>query len=179
MLEIDVTTLTNIHSIFHIIFFFFVQIIVCEFPGGYEYIDVMVAENGRPKRVIVDMEFRCQFELARPTVSYKEMINNLPLIFVGTEEKLSWIIPLLCSAVKKSLKENGLHVPPWRKPAYMKSKWLSKNCKKVSVSPQDNIGVLENHHHKTEEKNSTTTTATTTWFSSIFSRSQLHFCLKP
>ena len=132
----------------------------------------MVVENGRPQRVVVDMEFRSQFELARPTVTYKEMINSLPLIFVGTEEKLNRIIPLLCSAAKTSLKENGLHVPPWRKPAYMQSKWLSKNCKKVSVLPQD-IDLLEDHHHKTEEKSSTTC------FPSIFGRSQLQFCLKP
>ncbi|XWS25013.1 hypothetical protein CRYUN_Cryun27aG0034300 [Craigia yunnanensis] len=141
---------------------------VFQFPGGYEYIDVMVVENGRLKRVIVDMEFRSQFELARPTVTYKEMINNLPLIFVGTEEKLNRIIPLLCSATKRSLKEKGLHVPPWRKPAYMQSKWLSKNCKKVSVSPQD-IHLLEDHHLITEEKSSTTC------FPSIF-RSQFQFC---
>ncbi|XVE60181.1 hypothetical protein DITRI_Ditri05aG0107400 [Diplodiscus trichospermus] len=141
--------------------------------GGYEYIDVMVVENGKPKRLIVDMEFRSQFELARPTVNYREMINNLPLTFVGTEEKLNRIIPLLCSAAKRSLKENGLHVPPWRKPAYMLSKWLSKNCKKVSVSPED-IDLLEDHHrHKTEENISTTC------FPSIFSRSQLQSCLKP
>ncbi|XVF64398.1 hypothetical protein PTKIN_Ptkin09bG0166200 [Pterospermum kingtungense] len=146
--------------------------------GGYEYIDVMVMENCRTKRVIVDMEFRSQFELARPTLSYKEMINNLPLMFVGTEEKLNWIIPLLCSAVKKSLKEKGLHIPPWRKPAYMQSKWLSKNCKKVSVSPQD-IDVLEDHHHHKTQEKSSTGAATTTCFPSIFSRSQLNFCLKP
>ncbi|XWS15233.1 hypothetical protein CRYUN_Cryun35bG0077000 [Craigia yunnanensis] len=124
--------------------------------GGYEYIDVMVVESGRPKRVIVDMEFRSQFELARPTVTYKEMINNLPSIFVGTEEKLNRIIPLLCSAAKTSLKENGLHVPPWRKPAYMQSKWLSKSCKKVSALSPHDIDLLEDHHHKTEEKSSTT-----------------------
>ncbi|XP_022772351.1 uncharacterized protein LOC111314999 [Durio zibethinus] len=152
---------------------------VFQCPGGYEYIDVMVVENSRPKRVIVDMEFRSQFELARPTVTYRDMINGLPLIFVGTEEKLNRIIPLLCSAAKRSLKENGLHVPPWRKPSYMQSKWLSKNCKKVSVSPQD-IDLLEDHHHrhhhhKTEEKSSTAATC----FPSIFSRSQLQFCLKP
>ncbi|XP_022766308.1 uncharacterized protein LOC111311200 isoform X2 [Durio zibethinus] len=143
---------------------------VFQFPDGYEYIDVMVVENGRQKRIIVDMEFRSQFELARPTVSYKEMIKNLPFIFVGSEEKLNRIIPLLCSAAKTSLKENGLHVPPWRKPAYMQAKWLSKNCKKVSVSPQD-IDLVEDHHHKTEQKGSTTC------FPSIFSRGQHQHCL--
>ena len=88
------------------------------------------------------VEFRSQFELARPTASYKEMINKLPMISVGAEEKLNRIIPLLCSAAKSSLKENGLHVPPWRKPAYVRSKWLSKAYKKVSVSPEDIDSVL-------------------------------------
>ncbi|XVE55201.1 hypothetical protein DITRI_Ditri03aG0140500 [Diplodiscus trichospermus] len=140
--------------------------------GGYEYIDVMVMEKGRPERVIVDIEFRSQFELARPTITYKEMINKLPLIFVGGEEKLNRIIPLICSAAKTSFKENGLHVPPWRKPAYMQSKWLSKNCKKVSVIPPQEIDLVEDDHQETEEK------CSTTCFSSIFSRSQLQFCLK-
>ncbi|OMO86748.1 hypothetical protein CCACVL1_09479 [Corchorus capsularis] len=85
---------------------------VFQFPGGYEYIDVMVEENGRSaKRVIVDMEFRSQFEVARPTLSYKEMINNLPLIFVGTEEKLKRIIPLLCSAAKSSNRMASMFLP--------------------------------------------------------------------
>ncbi|KAL4312588.1 hypothetical protein GQ457_01G012630 [Hibiscus cannabinus] len=126
---------------------------VFRFAGGYEYIDVMVVENGGHRRVIVDMEFRSQFELARPSVRYKEMMSKTPLIFVGSEEKLKRIIPVLCSAAKTSLKEKGLHVPPWRKPAYMHSKWLSKNCKKVSVSPQDIGSADGDHHHlhKTEE----------------------------
>ncbi|XP_022766307.1 uncharacterized protein LOC111311200 isoform X1 [Durio zibethinus] len=164
------TLILHEHILNGFCFFVFFGFQVFQFPDGYEYIDVMVVENGRQKRIIVDMEFRSQFELARPTVSYKEMIKNLPFIFVGSEEKLNRIIPLLCSAAKTSLKENGLHVPPWRKPAYMQAKWLSKNCKKVSVSPQD-IDLVEDHHHKTEQKGSTTC------FPSIFSRGQHQHCL--
>ncbi|XAR62443.1 hypothetical protein NMG60_11017195 [Bertholletia excelsa] len=105
--------------------------------GGYEYIEVMVKEREEmieelAKRVIVDMDFRSQFEVARPTPAYAQLINSLPCIFVGSEEKLMEIIPLLCSAAKQSLRERGLHIPPWRKATYMKSKWLSDHCKKIT-----------------------------------------------
>ncbi|PHU14524.1 hypothetical protein BC332_15729 [Capsicum chinense] len=106
-----------------------------QFTGDYEYIDVMTKERSESEtvRVIVDIDFRSQFELARPTTEYQELLNSLPSIFVGTEEKLNGIISLLCSAAKQSLKEKGLHVPPWRKASYMHSKWLSQNCKKISL----------------------------------------------
>ena len=84
-------------------------------------------------RLIVDMDFKSQFELARPTPTYTEIINTLPSIFVGNEEKLNKIISLICTAAKQSLKEKGLHIPPWRKAQYMQSKWLSENCKKIPI----------------------------------------------
>lgn len=87
----------------------------------------------RSTRLIVEMEFRSQFELARPTQTYKELLNCLPSMFVGTEDRLNRIISLLCSAAKDSLKEKGLHIPPWRKAKFMQSKWVSKNCSKISI----------------------------------------------
>ena len=127
-------------------FFCFVFVLVVQCTGDYEYIDVMVRDsNGddeEPTRLIVDMDFKSQFEVARPTATYKELINTLPSVFVGSEEKLNQIISLLCSAAKNSLKERGLHVPPWRKANYMRSKWLSKECKKVSLSTDMDLGMV-------------------------------------
>ncbi|KAG6768570.1 hypothetical protein POTOM_027492 [Populus tomentosa] len=106
--------------------------------GDYEYIDITLEdENGGAMRLIVDLDFRSQFELARPTPFYKELTDTLPLFFVGSEDKLHKIISLLCSAAKQSLKERGLHVPPWRTSTYMQSKWLSRTCKVASAT---NIG---------------------------------------
>ncbi|CAK7346829.1 unnamed protein product [Dovyalis caffra] len=127
---------------------------VFHFTGDYEYIDVMIMDkniSNKATRLIVDMDFRSQFELARPTQTYKELINTLPSVFVGTEERLDKVISLLCSAAKESLKEKGLHVPPWRKAKYMQSKWLSNNCKKVSIVPNPELSM-----DASEEKNSTT-----------------------
>ncbi|XP_043694688.1 uncharacterized protein LOC122645448 [Telopea speciosissima] len=106
-------------------------------PGGdYEYIDIMMQDDkgGSSGRLIVDIDFKSQFELARPTSSYTQLADTLPSIFVGSETKLDKIISILCTAAKQSLKERGLHVPPWRKTSYMQSKWLS-DCQKVSPTP--------------------------------------------
>ncbi|KAM7507856.1 hypothetical protein LguiA_018309 [Lonicera macranthoides] len=112
----------------------FTQVSTLGHPSGdYEYIDVMMKDESET-RLIIDLDFRAQFELARPTQTYTELKNALPSIFVGSEGKLNEIIYLLCSAAKQSLQEKGLHIPPWRKANYMQSKWLSHNYKKISFS---------------------------------------------
>lgn len=80
--------------------------------------------GGAKRRLIVDIDFRSQFELARPTSAYAKLSDALPSIFVGDDEKLKKVVTLLCSAAQRSLKESGLHVPPWRKSKYVQSKWL-------------------------------------------------------
>ncbi|OVA08603.1 Protein of unknown function DUF506 [Macleaya cordata] len=110
------------------------------YPGGdYEYIDIMMEDDDDQKggcssesRLIIDIDLKSHFELARPTSTYTELLNSLPTLFVGSEEKLKKIISLLCSAAKHSLKQNGLFIPPWRTINYMQSKWLS-HCQKVPV----------------------------------------------
>ncbi|CAL5408347.1 unnamed protein product [Camellia sinensis] len=68
----------------------------------YEYIDVLMKDsNGggdETVRLIVAMDFKSQFELARPTSTYLELTASLPSIFVGSEEKLMEIICLVCLA---------------------------------------------------------------------------------
>ncbi|WOL18771.1 hypothetical protein Cni_G27568 [Canna indica] len=127
------------------------------FPtGDYEYIDIVLAgeENGAASttRVIVDIDFRSQFELARPTMAYTQLAGALPAIFVGKEEKLKKVVTLLCSAAQQSLRERGLHIPPWRRSSYMQSKWLPCCSQKVTTTMP----------YGAQEMTTTTTTTTTT-----------------
>ncbi|TKY56024.1 hypothetical protein E2542_SST20451 [Spatholobus suberectus] len=84
------------------------------FGGEYEYVDVMVGVKSGVTvtltRLIVDLDFRSQFELAKPTREYKELTDTLPCVFVGIEAKLTKIISLLCLAAKESLKEKGFYI---------------------------------------------------------------------
>ncbi|KAH9331877.1 hypothetical protein KI387_003985, partial [Taxus chinensis] len=91
-------------------------------PGDYEFIDVVVDQIN--DRLIVDVDFRAQFEIARPTAQHAALVKMLPTLFVGSADKLRDIIKIMCDASKKSVKAKGMHLPPWRKYRYVEAKWL-------------------------------------------------------
>ncbi|XP_027365672.1 uncharacterized protein LOC113872366 isoform X2 [Abrus precatorius] len=92
------------------------------YPAGeYEYIDVMMGKE----RVLIDIDFRSEFEIARSTKTYITILQNLPYIFVGKCDRLQSIVAIVSEAAKQSLKKKGMHVPPWRRVEYVKAKWLS------------------------------------------------------
>ncbi|CAH8376201.1 unnamed protein product [Eruca vesicaria subsp. sativa] len=92
------------------------------YPSGeYEYVDVI----NEGERLLIDIDFKSNFEIARATKTYKSFLQTIPCIFVGKADRLQRIIMLLAKAAKQSLKKKGLHVPPWRREEYVKSKWLS------------------------------------------------------
>lgn len=96
------------------------------FPGGdYEYIDVVDEGFRSQNRILVDIDFRAQFQVARPTLEYESVLDAVPIIFVGRLDKLLQLVDLLTNAMKRSLLERSMHVPPWRKAEYMRAKWLS------------------------------------------------------
>ncbi|CAM6089189.1 unnamed protein product [Calypogeia fissa] len=96
-------------------------------PGGeYEYIDVIFeGERSAKERFIVDIDFKAQFQIARPTQHYLAALQALPAIFVGSTAKLEQVLELMSEAAKSSIKQNSMHLPPWRTVEYMKAKWLT------------------------------------------------------
>ncbi|KAK2647128.1 hypothetical protein Ddye_022323 [Dipteronia dyeriana] len=103
------------------------------FPAGeYEYIDVVL----EGERLLVDVDFRSEFEVARSTSAYKAILQSLPYIFVGKPERIGQIVSIVSEAAKLSLKKKGMHFPPWRKAEYMRAKWLSSFTR---TSQNDNV----------------------------------------
>eukprot|EP00253_Pinus_taeda_P028392 PITA_28392 len=97
------------------------------FPSGnYDYLDVILksTKSSRSVRLFVDLDFRTQFEIARPSGEYNALLGLLPKIYVGRGDTLQSIIKIMCQGVKNSLKRKGMHLPPWRKFKYMHSMWL-------------------------------------------------------
>ncbi|KAK6122697.1 hypothetical protein DH2020_043550 [Rehmannia glutinosa] len=93
--------------------------------GEYEYIDVIT----EGERIIIDVDFRSEFEIARSTSNYKSILQCLPSIFVGKTDRLLQILSIASEAARQSLKKKGMHIAPWRKAEYMKSKWLSPHSR--------------------------------------------------
>lgn len=98
--------------------------------GDYEYIDVIIGGE----RLLIDIDFRSEFEIARSTKSYKAILQLIPYIFVGNPCRLQRIVSIISEAAKQSLKKKGMPVPPWRKAEYVKAKWLSPHIRASSLS---------------------------------------------
>lgn len=128
--------------------------------GEYEYIDV----NVEGERLLIDIDFKSEFEIARSTKNYRAVLQSLPSIFVGKPDRLQQIVAVVSEAAKQSLKKKGLHFPPWRKPEYMRAKWLSPHqrlLKPIQESePQNSPCLIKTSHFSGEfelifgEKNS-------------------------
>ncbi|EEF43787.1 conserved hypothetical protein [Ricinus communis] len=92
------------------------------YPAGeYQYVDVNVGGN----RLIVEVCLAAEFEIARPTLNYTALVDDFPPVFIGKPEEMKQVVRLMCSAIRESMKEMKLHVPPWRKIGYMQAKWFA------------------------------------------------------
>ncbi|KAL3644921.1 hypothetical protein CASFOL_010101 [Castilleja foliolosa] len=103
--------------------------------GEYEYVDVMIEDE----RLIIDIDFPSEFEIARSTKTYKLVLQTLPNIFVGKADRLEKIISIVSDAAKQSLKKKGMPLPPWRKADYVKAKWLSPFTRVENKSDYDDF----------------------------------------
>lgn len=83
--------------------------------------------------MVIELNFRAEFEMARSNEEYNQLINRLPEVFVGKAERLKALIKILCSAAKECMKEKKMHLGPWRKRKYMQSKWVG-TCEKTTTA---------------------------------------------
>lgn len=98
-------------------------------PSG-EHIYLEVAEKPRPEkgeiRVVIELNFKAEFEMAAASQEYNQLIEWLPEVYIGKLERLRNVIKILCGAAKKCMKEKRMHLGPWRKYKYMQSKWFGQ-----------------------------------------------------
>ncbi|KAL8228693.1 hypothetical protein R6Q57_013593 [Mikania cordata] len=94
--------------------------------GEHTYIDVIDNSNRKKSetRVIIELEFRGQFEMKKGSDEYNGLVSKLPEVFVGKIERLLTVIKILSNAAKRCMKEKKMHLGPWRKQPYMEAKWV-------------------------------------------------------
>ncbi|KAF5799964.1 hypothetical protein HanRHA438_Chr07g0319681 [Helianthus annuus] len=107
-------------------------------PGGdHEYIDIInYNDSGNSDRLIIDIDFRSHFEIARAVPSYNRILNSLPVVYVGSLTKLNQFLQVMAEAAKSSLKQNSMPLPPWRSLAYLQSKWHSPYQRQIHPEPE-------------------------------------------
>ncbi|RZC78767.1 hypothetical protein C5167_002952 [Papaver somniferum] len=103
------------------------------FQGDHEYIDVVIhRDTGVSERLVIDIDFRSHFEIARAVESYDRILNSLPVVYVGSLPKLKQYLQVMVEAARCSLKENSMPLPPWRSLAYLQAKWHSQYERKMN-----------------------------------------------
>lgn len=113
-------------------------------PGGdHEYIDVVNYTSGSSERLIIDIDFRSHFEIARAVESYDRILNSLPVIYVGSLSRLKHFLQIMVEAAKSSLKLNSMPLPPWRSLAYLQAKWQSPSQRMLHPEEQQQLGAKD------------------------------------
>ncbi|CAI5477252.1 unnamed protein product [Closterium sp. Yama58-4] len=105
--------------------------------GSHEYCDVVIhpsSPHRLPERLIVDLDFRAQFQVARPTPQYSYILQLTPVSFVGCPDRLHRLVEILSEAMRLSLHAQGMHVPPWRRHPYLSAKWTAVYSRHISSS---------------------------------------------
>uniref|UniRef100_A0A6N2NCF5 DUF506 domain-containing protein n=1 Tax=Salix viminalis TaxID=40686 RepID=A0A6N2NCF5_SALVM len=117
-------------------------------PGGdHEYIDVVNCINaGSSERVIIDVDFRSHFEIARAVDSYDRILKSLPVIYIGSLTRLKQYLQVMADAARSSLKQNSMPLPPWRSLAYLQAKWYSPYQRQFGPDEQTFISVDSSDH---------------------------------
>lgn len=107
-----------------------------EIPSGEKtYLEVVEKSKKGEVRVVIELNFRGEFEMARATEEYNRLISRVPELFVGKAERLKALIKILCAAGKKCMKDKNMHMAPWRKQKYMQNKWLGAYERSAAVAP--------------------------------------------
>ncbi|WOG85160.1 hypothetical protein DCAR_0104347 [Daucus carota subsp. sativus] len=102
--------------------------------GEHTFVDILDSNTKKGEvRVIVELNFRGEFEMARASEEYNRLVSKLPEVFVGKIERLLSITAILCAAAKKCMKEKKMHLGPWRKTRYMQAKWLRVTERQTAV----------------------------------------------
>ncbi|GMN50788.1 hypothetical protein TIFTF001_019944 [Ficus carica] len=104
--------------------------------GEHTFLDVLSnssSKKGAEVRVIIELNFRAEFEMARASEEFNRLVEKLPEVFVGKVERLNSVIKIMCSAAKKCMREKKMHMGPWRKQRYMQAKWLG-TCERTTSS---------------------------------------------
>ncbi|KAH7860810.1 hypothetical protein Vadar_018318 [Vaccinium darrowii] len=103
--------------------------------GEHEYIDIVEAGT----RYIIDTSPTAQFTIARPTDHYASLLQLFPPILVCKEEELKTLVTLMCTAMRQSLKTREMHVPPWRRDAYVQAKWFGPYKRTTNIVPATDV----------------------------------------
>ena len=71
----------------------------------------------------MEPRLREQFEIPRPSAAYAASLNVLPAVFVGSAQRLAFLVAWMAARLRAAFDAEGMHVPPWRSARTMLAMW--------------------------------------------------------
>lgn len=94
-------------------------------------------------QLIVDLQFKDQFIIAKPTDRYSSLLACISPVLVIPEEHIAPLVTFLCAEMSSAFKTSNTVIPPWRQASSMLTKWqpqsvveLGSNSKSRSSKDQ-------------------------------------------
>jgi uncharacterized protein (TIGR01615 family) len=97
-------------------------------------VDVVLSSGFSTSRYIVEVNVAAEFETARPSAKYQELLLALPPVLVATPETFKEVAAVMCAAAAESIRGAGMHLPPWRRARYVQAKWSGKYKRVATLS---------------------------------------------
>lgn len=86
----------------------------------HEFIRVKIDEEST---FIVDVGFQAFLEVARPSLYYRKLVESLPKVFIGSEDRMRCLIAFMSDQLKKNFESSGMPCPPWREKECLLNTW--------------------------------------------------------
>jgi uncharacterized protein (TIGR01615 family) len=111
---------------------------------SHQFLVIQLPMSSSPSpTVVVDIEFKEQFELAQSTKLYEDLLDELGPVFIGSQSKVQSVVTLLCDEMSRVFKVQGQVPPPWRRDSSMMSKWCPRHSedKTPTISSSDDASL--------------------------------------
>mmetsp|Transcript_27473 Transcript_27473/g.69875 ORF Transcript_27473/g.69875 Transcript_27473/m.69875 type:complete len:390 (-) Transcript_27473:630-1799(-) len=103
---------------------------------------------GPSQKYVVDLSFKEQFSIAKPTQRYGQLLDCLPEVYVAPEASVAPLVNFLCQEIACAFRSNGAVLPPWRHASSMLSKWLPRKSLDESVASDAPTGSSQQQQHR-------------------------------
>jgi len=88
-----------------------------------KHVFLKIKNVGSGSDVVVDLNFRAPFAVARATAHYAALFDVVPATFVGNESTLKCLVNFMADQLRRNFDQGDMPCPPWRERSALLNTW--------------------------------------------------------
>jgi len=89
----------------------------------HEFLKLATDDVAKGATIIIDCNFRSSFVVARSSYYYSKIVEELPEVFVGNEDRLRLLVAFMSEQLKRNFETTRMDCPPWRDTRSLLNTW--------------------------------------------------------